>query len=178
MTEQVQDRKVNFTPTAEQLADVYRLSMRRQLAKGIWRLIFVMVLLSALLSLVVETEWQNRMLYATLVSIGAMILVGIIVAVRYASLPKIARRIFDQQKLLQETVTINWSETNWRAQTAHALTNIPWYYFVDVAEDDKVIMLYQSMVLFNFIPKSILSPEQCADIVALAKAGIAQQPPQ
>ena len=116
-------------------------------------------------------SWMETIVIAVASWLAWSVLLAVVMVVRFLFIGKSARRIFEQQKLLQEETTITWSETGWRTATEHSVTDLPWGYFVKILENEHVILLYQSDLLFNFIPKSVLTPAQATDIVRLAQSG-------
>jgi len=85
--------------------------------------------------------------------------------------PAVARRIFQQQKQLNEETNLAWNADGLRVRTPNLDGRTPWAHFRRWREDGRVVLLYHSDALFQFIPKGVLSPEQLADLRACAAAG-------
>lgn len=171
MSEAHPERLVTFTPTAENLKHVYRLSLWRQSKTSLWRIGLVLIPVAIIAAAFIGRTIEQKIILALGFWLFWTVLMVVAVAVRFFSLGKATQRIFAQQRLLQEVTTLQWSEASIEIKTDHSYTNLPWDYFMQCRENDHAILLYQSQMLFNFIPKSALTPEQSADIMHLARAG-------
>lgn len=165
------ERRVVFTPTAEQLTLVYRQAFWTQCGKVTLRTAIILIPIAIILAVATQHGFKNQAILAVLAWIAWVAIIAAIMGIRFLLIGKATQRIFSQQKLLQEESVLTWSETNYRVDTKNSWVDLPWNYYVKVVDAKHVILLYQSDVLFNFIPKSVLTPEQRADIVRLAKAG-------
>lgn len=94
---------------------------------------------------------------------GALFLVGRL------TLPRRVGRIFRQQKALHGDTTLEWSEESFGFRTSRGTSCYPWSDFMRIMEDKHTIVLMQSDVYFNFVPKRFLSAEQAASITEHAK---------
>lgn len=84
-----------------------------------------------------------------------------------------ARRVWAQQKSLRALYSVRWQHDAISIVTPSMTAHHPWSDFIRWHENDKTIMIYQSDAMFNFIPKSALSPAALADFRAcVTGAGI------
>ena len=164
-------RRVVFTLTADQLAMVYRQAFQMQCGKATLRTALILIPIAIIFAVSMQQGFMNQVVLAALAWVAWTAILVVVMGIRFLLIKKAAQRIFAQQKLLQEESVLTWSETSYRAATEHSWVDMPWNYYAKVVDAKHVILLYQSDVLFNFIPKSVLTPEQSADIVHLAEAG-------
>jgi hypothetical protein len=109
------------------------------------------------------------------VNVGMAVLIGVaywfglmslLLGIIFLRLPRRVRRIFAQQKSLHGEMRVEWLETSISFQTAHGNSNFEWSDYVRLIEGRDTILLMQSDALFNFIPKSAITPDQAATIMA------------
>lgn len=81
--------------------------------------------------------------------------------------PPAARRNFRQQPSLQQTIEFSWSDAGLKARSTRGESVMPWTEYWKWRQDPKILLLYHSDRLYQFIPKRALSPEQMADLVAV-----------
>ncbi|MEQ1954556.1 YcxB family protein [Mesorhizobium sp. CN2-181] len=81
-------------------------------------------------------------------------------------LPWRVRRIFAQQKSLHDEIHIDWSDEEIAFKSERGYFKFRWNDFVKIAESKEVIILHQSDVMFNFIPKRVLSTDQAASMMS------------
>ena len=91
-------------------------------------------------------------------------------------MPRQMKRLFDQTASLHEPFTVEWNDTEFKSTNDMGNTTIPWEKFRKFKEDETLILLYQSDMMFNMVRKSDFeSPEQLEDFRShLAKIGPAQ----
>jgi len=94
------------------------------------------------------------------------LLLTLILMLNYLLLPRRVRRIFVQQKTLHDEVAIEWNDQSISFTSRRGASRFLWSDFLRVAENQKAIVLLQSDVLFNFIPKRVLSADDVASIMA------------
>jgi YcxB-like protein len=73
--------------------------------------------------------------------------------VRSFVLPRRARRRFAQQKSLHGEVQFDWDEDGLAWATERGSGKTPWGDYLKWREDDRFILLYQTDVLFQMVPK-------------------------
>lgn len=86
--------------------------------------------------------------------------ISLIFSSAYLRLPRQVRRIFDQQKSLHDTTTVEWSETGISFISSRGHSHFSWSDFVKIVRGRETIILRQSDALMNFIPSRALSQEQ------------------
>lgn len=173
MTITAEQRSVTFDVKPEDLAQVYRFNYRRQTKKSLVKIFALLIPLAVFLGWIMTSDRLHWSILALIIWSLWLVLGLIASAIVYFNISRTSQKIFDQQKILHETTTVRWSDAGLVTETEHSRTNLPWNYYVDIAEDSHTILLWQSAVLINFIPKSALSESQVADLLALAKAGMA-----
>ncbi|HEY9346620.1 MAG TPA: YcxB family protein [Inquilinus sp.] len=100
---------------------------------------------------------------------------AVLAILHYMSLPQNARRMHRQQKSLQESLAVEWSDDgmNWDGQTGHSRT--PWSHYVKWCEDRRLFLLYHSDRLHQILPKRVLSSADIDSIRSnLVQAGVPQ----
>lgn len=98
---------------------------------------------------------------------------AVLAILNYMSLPQNARRMYRQQKSLQETLAVEWSDDgmSWDGQAGHSRT--PWSHYVKWCEDRRLFLLYHSDRLHQILPKRVLSSTDIDSIRSnLVQAGI------
>lgn len=86
--------------------------------------------------------------------------------------PRSARKLFAQQASLRQPYRLEWDEESYRAYGEGGQATIKWSDFFRVIQDDKVIVLFESLALRRLIPARFLSEAQRRDIEGIiAKAG-------
>jgi len=68
-------------------------------------------------------------------------------------LPRRARRIFAQQKNLQQPFEIRWDDDGLRGVSERGSSHTPWSDYLKWSQDDRIILLYLSDVMFQMLPK-------------------------
>jgi hypothetical protein len=68
-------------------------------------------------------------------------------------LPRRARRIFAQQKNLQRPFELRWDDDALCGASERGSSNTPWSDYLKSAQDDRIILLYLSDVMFQMVPK-------------------------
>jgi len=162
-------RNAGFTLTSADYTAALRLNMRSYYRRPLPLLVLAAFAALALFILVVRPGED-----ATLGSIALGAAIGVLIlplVVYLLFVPLRARKIFAQQKTLHEPVSIAWSETAYTASTPTVTGTVPWSNYFDWLEDDRMIVIRQSMTLFQMLPKTALTAEQAADIRACARAG-------
>lgn len=79
---------------------------------------------------------------------------------RWFFLPRLGRRVYMQQKSLHECHDLEWSEEGLSMRNARAHAVTPWDAYLRKKEDDKLVILYQSDLLFQMLPWHALSAEE------------------
>jgi hypothetical protein len=87
-----------------------------------------------------------------------LILVGLFIFI-WAYIPRRIRKVYEQQKELHLPYTMNLDEAGFHMKNEVGESNRPWNMFVKWKEDNNLIMLYHSDVLFSMISKRYLNEE-------------------
>lgn len=161
---------VAFTATAEDTAAAYR---RQYLALfWSWR-----SLVSILVSLILVAAFVSMMfpgdLFGLTLILSLALLGGILVPVAMIRwrVPAAARRIHAQQRDLQRVVTLTADAAGLHAETETGSSRTPWSDYLRWREDERVILLYRSDAIFQFIPTRVLNAEQRVAMRAFWDAG-------
>ncbi|WP_375462821.1 YcxB family protein [uncultured Methylobacterium sp.] len=84
--------------------------------------------------------------------------------------PVVARRIYAQQRGLHDEIRVHADAFGIGVRSATVEGRTPWSHYLRWREDRRVILLYQSDALFQFIPKRVLSEAEIATLRGLAAA--------
>jgi hypothetical protein len=93
-------------------------------------------------------------------------LAGILAVVHYWVLPRQARRMYSQAKLLKEEVTFAWDDEGYSVTGESSRTRLSWTDLYAWSENENLVLLHQSEMGFNLLPKSVISDAQLNDIRA------------
>ena len=171
-TEEAASRSVTFTATTDDLAAAYQRYYRaRTWARS--SLITLAVCLAILAGvLVVAMEGDLVWIACTLVAAAAAGL-GLLLAIARWRVPVLARRIYRQQRALHAEVALTWTDEGLAVRSPTGESRMPWSHVVRWREDARVVLLYHSDALFNFVPTRVLGPDGRADLRArAARAGV------
>lgn len=69
------------------------------------------------------------------------------------TLPRIWRKLFEQQKSIQQSFHYRWDEVGLHVSTPLAQATRPWPHFIRRTEDTDTLLLYHSDAMFELIPK-------------------------
>ena len=164
---------IEFTPTQADTAAAYR---RHSLARFLSRpslitLLIVVAFMGGLALAVLPPGYKG--LSAVVVLAAALGGVAFPLAAIRVRTPALAKRLHRQRTKSQSSIIMSWSDDGLTARTPTANSVTPWAHYFQWREDRQVILLYFTEVLFQFIPKRVLSSEQLASLRALAvKAGV------
>ena len=93
---------------------------------------------------------------------------GLMLYVTYLRLPSQSRRLFKQHKALHEMHRVTWSASGITFTVPSSESRFAWDDFIGVIEDKDYILLRQTEMMFNLVPKRALTAEQVADLMAHA----------
>lgn len=79
-------------------------------------------------------------------------------------IPTLARRNFRMQRSLHGDFSYGWDADKLMVSTEYGSFDMPWSHFHGWAENDKMLLLFESDRLYRVIPKRVLSPEQQTDL--------------
>jgi hypothetical protein len=160
---------VQITYTAEDYVAASRLHARASyLSKRALRPLLILWLIYSALALVIIHDWSVRTI-ALSVGGAALVTIGValgIVILNAFILPRRSRRLFAQQRALHAEFTIAWDADSFSLEATTGSGRHGWGDFIRAAENREIILLFQSDMLFNMLPKRALSDAQIADIRA------------
>jgi len=84
-------------------------------------------------------------------------------------LPWKSRRMFRQQKSLHASYEVEWDDAGLTVRGEHLLSTTPWDAYIKRKENARVLMLYQSDLLFQMLPKRCFPPEEWRSIDAFVR---------
>jgi len=86
------------------------------------------------------------------------------VGIGYLMLPRRARRLFRQQKALDQEFVVSWSPHGAKFISPKASSDLAWGDYLDWAENDGAFILTINDGLYHFVPKRVLDATQTADL--------------
>ncbi len=91
----------------------------------------------------------------TILAILAFWVVGIFILgyISYLMLPRLTKKLFDQQKLFREFQNYEATHESFNMTSAYSDTRLPYHMAFKWAENDKVFLIYHSVMTFNVISK-------------------------
>lgn len=161
----------SFQITADDLTAARRRHYRaylkgRRTKRGLIRGTLIMLGLGLL------TIWpfglKNGLIITAIVLVYWTLFYGLMLTITYLRLPTQSRRMFAQHKALHEAQSVAWSDSGITFTTPSSESRFAWGDFVGVIEDDAYILLRQTEMLFNLVPKRALTASQAADLVEQA----------
>jgi hypothetical protein len=119
---------------------------------GLWVLIGVLSVAYVVVSL------QNPRFAIQLLVLAAV--AGVLLLERHVMLPLRARRIFRQQRSMQEPFEVSYDGDGVRWESAVTTRRLPWHYYVRWAEDARYFLLYQSDWTLEVLPKRFFGGDE------------------
>ena len=147
-----------FQPTAADVTAAQRKHMRWLARRGrTWAFLFGFVAIATVLvAATTPNGWNPIVLTASAAGgLGFMIAWSLLT---YAAMPLIGRRAMRTQPNLRHEWRVDLSERGIRAVTPNQDNFVAWADYVAWGEDARIVMVYQSDRLFQFIPKRGLEP--------------------
>lgn len=92
-------------------------------------------------------------------------------------LPFRTRRLFSQQKALQEPYEVDISDDAFSASSSHGQTTMVWKDFHKYKTNKKIILLYQSDALFHMFPMRWFSGDQFSEFQEILRANLGEPRP-
>lgn len=160
------DTEVVFQITADDLVHAYRLHLWRRyngkyLLKSfsIVAIVYVVLLVGGVqVASGHFPEWRHVWMavgIAAIVSIGVPLL-------NHLVLPRMARKIYDQQRTLHQLHTVIFHGDRFVVETPTSRDEIRYADLIHWSEDRRMILLYQSLAMFRVVPKCGLDEGQLA----------------
>lgn len=164
---------VTFTPTVEDLIQVYRLNLITtwKSARVIRAYAIGGVLIGGAAALI---AWLLQLAPAPLAALAGIaywlaLLTGIFISA-YLRMPRRVRRIYAQQKALHDETTIDWSDSGIVVRSARGHGRIEWREFTAIVAGRHAILFRQSDAIFNFLPTRVLTRDQIDEILKFGSA--------
>lgn len=160
------ERSIAFTLTPEDYIAAQHLHARRQMLRPPMLALFAIFAAVFFFGVFAPTgdPFLNRLMVIVALVVFAMIPFNY-----FFLLPRRTRKIFAQQKTLSERVEASWSPEDYSASNATNSGTIRWADYHKWDSDEKIVLLYQSDILFQMIPRTALTDAQLSDIRALAR---------
>jgi hypothetical protein len=171
--------EVTFTPTEAMLKAAYSLHY-----KGISKKRLIgFIIFGIVTGLILATIDGFTSLSQSMSIIGAMllwalfVLLVIILIVRYWWIPRFTKRVFAQQKDLQQTATIRWNDAAYETEIASGKITTRWNEFHLWQRGEGMLLLYRSEAMFNFFPTQGEEFARAADAIQnhLVAAGVKEK---
>ena len=125
-----------------------------------WIIIFIVVITTIIgIREIVKTGEFNSIIVFPIVFIPAFYLE------RKIFFPKRVKKIYQQQKSLQVPTTVIISENEIKLNNELGNEVIPWTNFIKWMENDKVLLLFHSDIVFNFFPKRDIPDEETLNTI-------------
>ena len=103
--------------------------------------------------------------------LGGAVGVTILIGGTYLLIPRRARRLFAQQRMLHYPMEVAWDAQGIGWRTPHGETRIPWSDYLAWQRTPTLFLLYASDLLLYTVPVRALDEAGAADIAAAAAAG-------
>ncbi len=93
-------------------------------------------------------------------ALGAGLVLGVsfslvlALVLRYVSVPRSVRRIYHEDAELSRPFTYAWDDEALRGRTTTSRWDRPWSDYLRWRQDDRLVLLYRSSVIFEPVPKS------------------------
>ena len=154
------DKSTTFTLTEEEAVAAAVLVLNKQLwAKRSFRLLVWAILgLLLILGLLDPRALMQPFLLAL---IGAAIVLFLTIRM---VVPFHAKRHFRQAAALRDEIAVTWDDEGVSLSGAHGNSRLAWGEFHRWAENDRLVLLFQSQMLYNIVPKRVLTAEQVDDL--------------
>ncbi|NVE93908.1 YcxB family protein [Altererythrobacter lutimaris] len=155
-------RSVTFRTEPDQAVAATRLIMRRKTRFPIWPVVLVGIPV-ALTGIIIGGDGMFG-IALPLMSWLVLILCIIVAFIHYWMLPRQARRSFQQTKLMQQESRLTWDDDGFSLEGENARSSLRWSDLYAWGEQDDLIVLLQSELLYNLVPLVALQQEQSNDL--------------
>jgi hypothetical protein len=127
-----------------------------------------------ILYLYVIGEWHSSLGSILMIFLFPVIFAIVVPLYRFVLLPKLTKKIFNQQKELHAPFEMEITEVNLVASNEFGNSIRPWKNFIKWKENEELITLYHSDVMFTIIPKRLLTDPQQLEMLKsyITKNGI------
>jgi hypothetical protein len=146
--------EITFTPTEAMLKTAYGLHYKALGKKRMIGYVIFGLIMGVVLAAVdgFSSVSQSLQIIGAVLLWALFVMLVIIIISRYWWIPRFVRRVFAQQKDLQQTATIRWTDTAYETEIASGKITTPWTEFFQWKRSEGMLLLYRSEVMFNFFP--------------------------
>ncbi|GAA0481320.1 hypothetical protein GCM10009096_24320 [Parasphingorhabdus litoris] len=153
--------KLVFTPTEEDLRSAYGLHMKQL---GLKRILYLLLFGLTIGVILAAFDGFDDLPKALGLIVSMSIWAGIVAAIITIMIPvwwvpRLAKKIYKQQKDLHLETTSWWDDEKLYSQNAQGQAQLTFGDMVKWRADDKIILLYRSDHMFNFLPARIFKDE-------------------
>jgi hypothetical protein len=114
--------------------------------------------------------WIAAVSYAVATAFIGLILAPLVFGLCYLTLPRLARRLYRQDKSLQRPLRMAWSDAGITFSSQNGWGKVEWADLYRWTPARGTFLFFISERLFHFLPRRVLAEEQTADLVATAAA--------
>lgn len=156
-------RTSKFRITERQAVGAAMLASARKLPIPIYWLLIAATLVIAIALLIPARG--SGLIYEVLIP-ALIALMIVVVLLQYVYLPWKVRQHHRQAASFRDEITLSWDDDRFRLNGERGSIDFAWTDFHRWSENDDLLLLYHSDLLFHAVPKEALSEGQLDDIVA------------
>ncbi|MCC2977622.1 YcxB family protein [Sphingomonas sp. PL-96] len=165
-----------FTLSADDYVSMQRTVFVRQLRSRRFAirlsLLQAAVLTASLLFFVMAGEpLQEAAWLGVLTLLAGTIGLSIVIGGHFLLLPRRARRLFTQQRMLHHPVEVTWDSAGICWRTPHGVTTYPWNQYIAWQRTPRLFLLYASDLVLYAVPTQALDMQAEEDLAQAAAAG-------
>ncbi|WP_114520094.1 YcxB family protein [Altererythrobacter sp. ZODW24] len=112
---------------------------------------------------------SNGLVYDILLPLLMGLIVGVVL-LQYVYLPWKVRQHHRQAASFRDEITLKWDDERFKLNGERGSIDFAWTDFHRWSENDDLLLLYHSELLFHIVPKVELSERQRVDIIAQVTA--------
>lgn len=160
------DTEIVFQLNVEDVVHAYRLNLwRRYNWKYLLKTFAILVIAYIVLFFggfrVVTGAWLEWRNVWWIVGIAAVVTIGVPL-LNHLMLRRVAHKIYSQQKTLHQPHKVIWRSDGFIVESPTSHEEFRFADLIHCSEDRDAILLYQSVLMFRFIPKRVLAEPQVA----------------
>ena len=157
--------KLVFTPTEDDLRSAYKMHFRRPRGMQLVAMIATGLAISVVLSAMDGFSDGSKALNLMIVMIiwATLITAIIFLVIQLWWIPRLSKKLFSQQKDLHLQTEIWWDDDKFYSKNEQGEAHLRFADLVKWQANEKVILLYRSDQLFNFLPVRIFRSYAHAD---------------
>jgi hypothetical protein len=162
--------EIDFALTEQDVVAATKLHYRAQIARH-WKLKLILFGLVVLLGSTIAMAGDARLFFDSwvvqLLLTMLVLLVGIMIIMYFAVLPILARRHSRQTKTFQAPIRAFWTHESITYSADWGSTKIAWADYHKWTMDPRYLMLFQSDVAFNILPRKLLGEARAEAIMSM-----------